>query len=114
MSFWRMLVKKLGRPSCWFKIPEGNLFVISLEYRVPISVVEQYLESRREFLKECYENKLFIASGPKLPRTGGIIIACAESKVYLETILQKDPFRQQGIADYQIIEFVPAMRVDDF
>lgn len=114
MSFWRTLVKKLGEPACWFKTTTGNLFIISLEYRVPISVVDQYLESHREFLKEGYKNKLFITSGPRVPRTGGVIIAHAESKAYLEMILQKDPFRQHGIADYQIIEFMPVMHVDDF
>lgn len=90
------------------------MFIISLEYKVPLEKVNQHLPAHRLFLEECYKNNIFIASGRKTPRTGGIIIASSKDRETLEAILAKDPFKQNGIADYQITEFVPTMCNSEF
>lgn len=86
-----------------------SLFVVSLQYKVGLDEVNKHLESHRAFLEKCYQQKIFIVSGRKVPRTGGIIIASARNQAALESILESDPFKQHGIADYQITEFVPTM-----
>lgn len=43
-----------------------------------------------------------------MPRTGGVILCRAENKEQALTIMQKDPFYIQQIAQYDIIEFVPS------
>jgi len=91
-----------------------NLFVVSLEYKVPLKKVDEHLSAHRNFLEECYKNNTFIASGKKEPRTGGIIIASAKDKETLESILIKDPFKQHDIANYEITEFIPTMCSNDF
>jgi uncharacterized protein YciI len=85
-----------------------NLFVISLEYKVSIDDVERHLPGHIEFLGRGYEDGVFIASGRKVPRTGGVIIAAADSKVSLEELIRKDPFIVNGVAEYSITEFVPS------
>ncbi len=70
--------------------------------------VDQFLNAHLEFLNEQYELGHFLASGRKVPRTGGIILSTVESKVALKRILEKDPFKKNELADYEITEFVPS------
>ncbi|MDF2940678.1 MAG: cyclohydrolase [Gammaproteobacteria bacterium] len=84
------------------------MFVILLEYIKPISEVEKYLIAHRAFLDDCYAKQYFIASGPKIPRTGGIILAKVQDKVFLEQLIENDSFKIYGIALYEIIEFTPS------
>jgi uncharacterized protein YciI len=48
----------------------------------------------------------FIASGRKVPRTGGIILSKMNNKEELERILDKDPFKKKNLAEYDITEFI--------
>ncbi len=90
------------------------MFVIILTYTKPLEIVDRHLEAHVEFLKKNYENKVFIASGRQVPRTGGVILARGESKEALQRIIQNDPFYKSGVAEYQIIEFVPSMTTPEF
>jgi len=62
------------------------MFVVFLNYIKSIEEVESHLEMHVEYLKKQYEKKVFIASGRKIPRTGGVILANVESRAELETI----------------------------
>lgn len=90
------------------------MFIISLNYKVQIDAVEKHLDAHIAYLKQEYDNGSFIASGRKIPRTGGVILSNIKTKVDLETILGRDPFYQAGIAEYDITEFVPSMVAKGF
>jgi uncharacterized protein YciI len=49
-----------------------------------------------------------------VPRTGGVILAVADSKEELSSILAKDPFYKANVAHYEITEFVPSKYSDNF
>ncbi|MEM8846714.1 MAG: YciI family protein [Bacteroidota bacterium] len=66
------------------------------------------MEEHIVFLNEQYELGHFIASGRKVPRTGGIILSNVKSKSELEEIIEKDPFKKNELADYELTEFVPS------
>ena len=83
------------------------MFVIELIYKKPLSEIDQHLVAHRLFLQKYYDTGVFIASGPKNPRNGGIIIALAKDQNTLETIIQQDPFYQYHLADYRYISFNP-------
>jgi uncharacterized protein YciI len=85
------------------------LFIISLTYKVPLEKVDEARDEHIKFLEKNYERKIFIASGPKIPRIGGIILAHQVTKEELEELIKEDPFYQMGIADYDITEFTPTM-----
>lgn len=85
------------------------MFIISLTYKVSTSVVDEHLAAHVEFLKEQYARGNFIASGRKVPRTGGIILSNISGKQEVEKVIEQDPFNQNGVADYEIVEFVPSM-----
>ncbi|MNN24082.1 YciI-like protein [compost metagenome] len=88
------------------------MFIISLHYLQPLEVVDQYIEEHVQFLNKHYEEKRFIFSGRKIPRTGGVILAKASSKEEVEGLIQEDPFYQQRIAEYEITE-IQITKFDD-
>ena len=88
------------------------MFVISLTYKVSLDLIDQHLADHIEYLDEQYAAGVFLASGRKLPRTGGVILARTDSREALDAILAGDPFHQHQLADYDVIEFV-ASRVAD-
>jgi uncharacterized protein YciI len=83
------------------------MFIILLDYLVPLEIVNQYLSAHRAYLDEAYQNNLLIASGPKNPRNGGVLLSQLKNRAPLEAWLAKDPFQINGIATYTIIEFNP-------
>ena len=90
------------------------MFIISLTYKVDIAQIEAYLDAHKKYLQEQYDAGHFIASGRKIQRTGGVILARSESLETLEPILAADPFHQHKLADYEITEFMPTMVGDEF
>lgn len=90
--------------------PEQNLFIVDLHYIVSFDEIEPELDAHVEFLEENYASGHFIASGPKVPRSGGVIIATAKSREALEQILTADPFHAKQLAQYSITEFRPSMK----
>jgi uncharacterized protein YciI len=88
------------------------MFVVSLTYTAPLARIDAFLEAHRAFLAEQYARGLFLMSGRKEPRDGGIIIAHAASRAELESVLRDDPFQQAGVARYDITEFVPTMTAE--
>jgi len=78
------------------------MFIIDLHYLVPIAAIEKHITAHRSFLDKYYEKKLFISSGPKHPRTGGVILATAESLELVENIIKEDPFYIHQLASYTI------------
>lgn len=89
------------------------MFIISLTYIKPIEEVDALLEEHVEYLKEQYELGHFLASGRKVPRTGGIILTHAVSREDIETIITLDPFYRNQVAEYEVTEFCPTMTVDE-
>jgi len=87
------------------------MFIVSLTY-TDIPGVDALLEPHRVFLREYYGRGMFLMSGRQVPRTGGIILANAETRAELEAVLAQDPLKQAGVALYEITEFVPTMTAD--
>ncbi len=85
------------------------MFVVSLTYITDFDMVDSYLQEHVEYLKEQYANGFFIASGRKVPRTGGVILSNIKYREELMNILKKDPFYKNQVAKYDVIEFVPSM-----
>jgi len=85
------------------------MFIININYIVSLEIVDANLTLHQEYLKKHYGQHVFLASGRKVPRTGGIILAIADSREIIEQIVLEDPFNKMGIAEYVITEFVPSM-----
>ena len=83
------------------------MFVIKLTFKVTPEKIDAFAAGHKMFLEKYYQKKLFIASGPQIPKTGGVIIMTATDKEQVENIIQEDPFYYEGLADYEVIEFDP-------
>lgn len=83
------------------------MFVVSLTYTVSIDEIDNFRPAHLNWLQSYYNKGYFLASGRKNPLNGGIILAYNLSRAELEDILKTDPFAQQNIATYEIIEFIP-------
>ena len=90
------------------------MFVIVLTYKKPLEEIDQYLADHRAFLDNGYKDNLFVVSGPKNPRNGGIIISQLNDRDLLERILKQDSFNIHDAADYEITEFNPTKYHTDF
>ena len=90
------------------------MFIFSLTYVKPLSEVERFLPAHIQFLDEHYKKNLFMCSGRKIPRTGGVILCNCADIVEARSIMEKDPFYKEGIAQYDIIEFVPSKTSEAF
>ncbi len=90
------------------------MFIFSLTYVKPLSEVERLLPAHIQFLDEHYKKHLFMCSGRKIPRTGGIILCNCADMAEAKAIMEKDPFYKEGIARYDIIEFVPSKSSEAF
>ncbi|GAB3471679.1 YciI family protein [Massilia terrae] len=85
------------------------MFIISLTYTAPLEQIDAHLDAHRAFLAEQYASGVFLMSGRKVPRDGGIIIAHGDDRGEVEALVQRDPFWQARVAHYDIIEFAPTM-----
>ncbi|WP_348798426.1 YciI family protein [Flavobacterium adhaerens] len=90
------------------------MFIVSLTYKKDINEVEIYIEEHLQFLDKYFAEKKFIFSGPKNPRTGGVILAHNIDKETLSKIIEQDPFYTNQIADFEITEVIPTKYVENF
>jgi uncharacterized protein YciI len=82
-----------------------SLFALILTYIKPLEEVDRLIDPHRAYLRHYYEQGNFLVSGAQKPRTGGFILARADSKAQIESIIANDPFLSEGVARYDIVEF---------
>ncbi len=82
------------------------MFIVALTYKVDLSEVEKHIDAHIHYLEKYYDCGCFLASGRKVPRSGGVILAQAESHEALDAVIKEDPFFTEGVADYEVTEFV--------
>jgi len=90
------------------------MFVVNLNYIAPLEELDKHMTPHVKFLQKYYKLNVFIASGRKVPRTGGIILALAPSKEEVQKIMEEDPFFTHGLAEFTITEFLTSQTQPDF
>jgi uncharacterized protein YciI len=83
------------------------VFVITLRYLAELDQIDAALKDHMEWVDRQYDDGVFVASGPQVPRTGGVILAAGLERSELEARLALDPFRQRDLAEHTVIEFTP-------
>jgi uncharacterized protein YciI len=81
-----------------------HIHIIDLDYLVPEDEVAKIRPAHREFLDIGYSKGILLASGPKLPKTGGTILAIGDIDEIKEFI-KNDPFYVNNIAKYDFRTF---------
>ena len=90
------------------------MFVVILTYLADLAQIDDALQDHIAWLDQQYADGVFIASGRRVPRVGGVILARNLSGDDLERRLASDPFRQRGLAEYAVTEFVPSRTAKGF
>jgi uncharacterized protein YciI len=89
------------------------MFIINLNYIVPLEKLDAHMAEHVKFLHKYYNQNVFVASGRKVPRTGGIILALAKSMEEVEKIISEDPFYIHKLAEFTITEFLTSQHHPD-
>jgi uncharacterized protein YciI len=82
------------------------MFIVDLHYIVPLEVLDSHMAEHVKFLQKYYKQNIFLTSGRKVPRTGGIILAMTDTRAELDAIIQEDPFYIHKLAQFTITEFL--------
>lgn len=85
------------------------MFIVTLTYLKPVEEIDALMDAHVAWLKSHYEGGLFIASGRRVPRTGGVILARSGDEPALRAALAADPFVVHGAARCDVVEFAPSM-----
>jgi uncharacterized protein YciI len=89
------------------------MFVIELVYKVDLAEIDAAMKPHVAWLDRHYQDGTFVASGRKVPRDGGIILATAPDRAAVEAIVAEDPFVARGLAEARVIEFRASQRAID-
>ena len=85
-------------------------FLVEIHYSAPLAIIDNLLVEHRKFLQTGYDRGWLLFSGPKNPRTGGIVIARAPDLKAIEKFFQDDPYYLHQAAEYTFVEFNPVKR----
>lgn len=83
------------------------MFIVILTYTAPLDEIDDNLGEHAAWLDENYAAGVFMASGRRNPRTGGVILATGVDRAALEETVDRDPFHARGLAKHDIVEFLP-------
>ena len=79
------------------------MFILSLTYVKPTEEADRLMQPHMDWLNAGYDGGMFLASGRKNPRTGGVILAKGD-RGEIEAYAAADPFTVEGVAVYDLTE----------
>ena len=79
------------------------MFILSLTYVKPTEEADRFMAPHMDWVNAGYDSGMFVASGRKVPRTGGVILARGE-RAEVEAYVAADPFTTEGVAVYEVTE----------
>ncbi len=79
------------------------MFILSLTYKKSNEEADRFMEPHMAWVKQGYDSGMFLASGRKVPRTGGVILAVGD-RAAIEAFVAADPFTMEGVAVYEVNE----------
>jgi uncharacterized protein YciI len=89
------------------------MFVIDLKYTVPLEQLDAHMTEHVKYLHKYYKLNVFVASGRKVPRTGGIILAKGKTLEEINEIIREDPFYKHKLAEFSVTEFLTSQSHPD-
>lgn len=87
-------------------------FVVEIKYTAPLEVIDSIVARHRQFLSDGYKKGILLMSGPMNPKTGGMVIARAESQEDLKKFMDNDPYKLENAAEHLYKEFTPVLSRD--
>lgn len=85
-------------------------YVIQSKFLRPFAEFGDRVAQHRAYLQTWYDKGAVLCSGPKAAKDGGVIVARANSDSEIEQLIDGDPYRRNGLAEYSYVEFSPVKR----
>jgi uncharacterized protein YciI len=84
------------------------MFVIKLTYTKPVDEVDRYLSAHKAWVKQGFDEGVFLLSGGLRPRTGGLLLASGDDRRAIEARVGQDPFVLNSVASACVMEVAPS------
>lgn len=85
------------------------MFLVLLEYVRPLDEIDELRPAHLEHLQKAYDRGIFLVSGPRVPRTGAVMVAHDGDRADLEAVLEADPYVTNSAVTYEIVEFTAGL-----
>lgn len=91
-----------------------TLFLVLIRYLRPAEEIDRLRPAHREFLRRHYGAGRLLVSGPRVDRTGGVVLARGNSAAEVGSWFEDDPYAAEGAASYEVVEFTVGSHADGF
>jgi uncharacterized protein YciI len=95
----------------------GTVYAIAIvRYRKPLEEVLKVVDEHRAYLRVLKAGGILVASGPFEPRFGGGLLLRLPDEGFDEALLgvrDGDPFVKAGVAQYELLPWLPNIGKDD-
>jgi len=88
------------------------MFIVFLRFSENKSLAGQFMEAHNAWIKQGFDDGVFLLTGSLQPKAGGAIIASNTTLEVLEKRVGEDPFVINRVVAAEISEITPG-RVDD-
>lgn len=88
------------------------VFIALLRFSTNRQLAPQFMEGHKLWLKQGFDDGVFLLAGSLEPSLGGAIMTSGISRPEIERRIQKDPFVMEDIVSAEIIEIDPG-RADE-
>ncbi len=83
------------------------MFVVLLRFSENKDRASEFMEGHNQWIRQGFEDRVFLVVGTLQPSLGGSVIAHGESKEALESRVNQDPFVSENIVTAEILEIEP-------
>ncbi len=88
------------------------MFVVLLKFAANKSQASQFLEGHKAWIKQGFEDGVFLLVGNLQPGLGGSVVAHNTSLPDLQSRVNGDPFVAENVVSAEILEIAPS-KADD-
>lgn len=89
------------------------MYAVILDYIRPLDEIDAALADHVIWLDAQYAAGIFLASGRREPRVGGMILAADVPRDVVDAAIAGDPFAVRGLATHTVHEFHPSKWADE-
>lgn len=91
-------------------------YLLEGKHLVPFAELEHLVAEHHAFLQAGYDAGHFLFSGPQVPPHGGFLVARAETREALDTLLAAEPFVREGkmvfsrVTEFEAAQYQPGLK----
>ena len=90
------------------------MFIILLKFSDNKSQASQFMDGHKKWIKQGFEDSVFLMAGSLQPGLGGALLAHNSSREDLEDRVNSDPFVTENVVSAEILHIDPSMVEERF